>query len=254
MKHRISFVCLLALVALAPRAALANFHVMEVEQIVAGVGGTTSAQAITLRQRAVNQNVLFPNAQIRVWDANGANPVVVSTFSGAASNPADGTVCTSVLLATSGMTAKTQPAVVPDFSMSAIPDAYLAKGSLTFESTGGTFTWWRVSWGGYTSTDTVAAGTNDSDGHTNPAFASALPTTGVQALHFTPACGTLSTNTAADYGIVSGTVNLVKNSGTTFAVKDLLPVPALPGSAQLLLPGALGLALLAFAIRRRRAS
>jgi autotransporter-associated beta strand protein len=256
MKHRIGFVCLLALgLAFVPRHALANFHVMEVEQIIGGVGGNTTAQAITLKTRTTTQNQVVGNAQIRVWDAAGANPVTISTFTG--TDPNDASACKEILLATAGMAGKTQPAVSPDFTMTnPIPQSYLAAGSLTFESTGGAVTWWRVSWGGasYTGATTVAAGTNDVDGNTAPAFAGALPSTGVQALKFQPACGALSTNSAADYAVISGTVTLKKNSGATFNVADLLPVPALPGATRFLLPAVLGLGLLAFAVRRRRPS
>src|SRR5262249_60741832 len=103
----------------------------------------------------------------------------------------------------------------------------------------------------YTGATTVLAGTNDADGNTAPPFAGALPSTGVQALKFQPACGTLSTNSAADYAAIVTPV-LVKNNGNSFNVANLLPVPTLPGAAQFLLPALLGLGLLVFAIPRRR--
>ena len=253
MKHRIGFVCLLVGLAFVPRPAFAAFHIMEVEQIVGGVGGNTNAQAITLKMRAALQNSLVGNAQIRAWDAAGANPVTVATFTG--TNPSDGNSCKEILLSTAAMSGKTQPSLTtPDFTMTnPIPASYLAAGSLTFESAGGGVTWWRVSWGGasYTGATTVIAGTNDADGNTAPPFAGALPSTGVQALKFQPACPTASVNSAADYAAI-GTPVLKKNNGSSFNVADLLPVPTLPGSAQLLLPALLGLAVLVFAVQRRR--
>ena len=44
------------------RAALASFHVMKVEQVIGGVGGDTSQQAIQLRMRAVGQNLVGNHA------------------------------------------------------------------------------------------------------------------------------------------------------------------------------------------------
>ncbi|HTO08430.1 MAG TPA: hypothetical protein VMR86_15395 [Myxococcota bacterium] len=225
---------------------------MEIEQIVGGVGGNTDAQAITLRMRSSFQNQVVGNAQLRAWDAAGTHPVTVATFTG--TNPTDANACKEILLATSAMGGKTQPAVAPDFTMLApIPATYLNAGSLTFEGAGGAIIYWRVVWGGagYSGLTTLST-TNDPNGDVAPAFASALPSTGVQALRFSPTCGTPSQTSLADYAAVTAPVTLRKNSGTTFNVVDLLPVPALPGAAQLLLPALLGLGLLGFAIRRRR--
>ena len=254
MTHRIRFFWLLAIaLAFVPRAALAAFHIMEVEQVIGGVGSDPNAQAVTLRMRALNQNQVIGFAQVVVRDAAGLNPVTLSTFTGG-STPADPNSCKSILLATPGMAGKTTGGFAPDFPMQPIPVGYKAAGSLTFESAGGGTTWWRVSWGGasYTGANTVLAGTNDTDGNTAPPFAGPLPSTGVQALKFSPGCGTLSVSNATDYAAISTGVSLVKNSGATFAVQDLLPVPALPGAAQFLLPALLGLGLFAFAVRRRR--
>jgi hypothetical protein len=245
--------------ALLPRPALAAFHLMEIEQVIGGVGGDTSAQAIQLKMRTTGQNLLSGAARVRVFDANGLNPIPLITF---ASNPASG-ACREILLATPGMAAKTSPALTPDYTMAAIPASYLAAGSLTFETTGGGV-YWRVSWGGatYTGADTVIAGTggvaNDSDGHVAPPFAGPLPSTTAQALKFSPDCSLttpgLSTTSAADYAPTSGAATLVNNASTAFTVLAPPPIPGLPGASRWLVPGALGVSVVAFAFLRRRRS
>jgi hypothetical protein len=140
---------------LLPQTALAAFHLMEIEQIVGGVGGDNTAQAVQLRMRFFGQNVLNPNgAQLVVRDAAGANPVVLSTFPGP--NPGDPTACRRILLVTPSMVAKTTPAVTGAYTMAAIPPSYLAGGSMTFESPGAI--WWRTSWGTYAGPGTGVTG------------------------------------------------------------------------------------------------
>ena len=116
--------------------------------------------------------------------------------------------------------------------------------------------YWRISWGGagYTGSQSVDL-TNASMNSTAPAFGAALPSLGPQALRFTPACGTLSTNTAAQYALTAGAAVFSNNkvTPTAFTV-NLPPIPALPGASALLLPVLLGLAVLAFAILRRRSA
>jgi hypothetical protein len=259
MKHRIRFVLLAVLAfALLPRPALAAFHIMEIEQVIGGVDGDTTAQAVQLKMRTTLQNQLFPNAQLVVRDAVGANPVTLSTFgTSTATNPASG-ACREVLLVTAAMAAKTTPAVTGDYTMAAIPASYLAAGTLSFETAGGGATYWRVSWGGasYSGPDTVVAGTggvaNDADGHTAPPFPGPLPSSSAQALHFTPACSltNLSTNSAADYAPTTGSATLKNNAATSFVVG--LPIPTLPEAARFLLPVLLGFGVLVFAYKRRR--
>jgi len=269
MKHRISSARIrvaatmaLGLLLLLPQSALAAFHLMEIEQVVGGVGGDTSAQAIQLKMRTAGQNLLNGAARMRVFDAAGLNPIILHTF---ASNPASSASCREILLVTPGMAARTTPAVTGDYTMAAIPASYLAAGSLTFETTGGAV-YWRVSWGGatYSGATTVLTGTggvaNDADGNTAPPFPGALPSTTEQALKFAPACNLttgLSTNSAADYAVTAGQAVLVNNSLGSFAVTApvVSPVPGLPGASRIVLPGILGLAVVAFAfLRRRRAS
>jgi hypothetical protein len=136
--------------------------------------------------------------------------------------------------------------------MTAIPPAYLAACSLTFEDTIGTI-YWRVSWGGasYTGPHTVNV-TNDPDGLTTPAFAGPLPSATTQALQFTPACGTASTNSAAQYALTAGAAVFTNNDPASYTVTSPAGVPALPEAARLILFIALGIVGASIAIARRR--
>jgi hypothetical protein len=264
MKRRISFVWFAVLgLSLLPQPALAAFHLMEIEQVIGGVGGDTTAQAVQLKMRTAGQNLLNGSARMRVFDAAGANPITIKTF---ASNPANAVACREILLVSAGMAAKTSPPATGDYTLDlAIPPGYLAAGSLTFETLGGGV-YWRVSWGGatYTGAQTVLTGTggvaNDSDGLTSPAFAGPLPSTSAKALHFGGGCDPanlavgLSTNSAADYAVTASSATLTNNASASFAVVAPPPIPGLPGVSRFLLPALLGLGVIAFAIARRRRS
>lgn len=259
MKRRISFrrmsyvwAAILACSVL-PGSAWANFHLMEIEQVIGGVSGDTTAQAVQLKMRFAGQNIVGGQGQVVVRDAAGLNPVTIATFP---SNVTSG-ACREILLATNAFAAKTSPAAVRDFAMTAIPASYLAAGSLTFESVGGGATWWRVSWGGagYTGSYaviSVGAGGNDDNGTTTNAVAGALPSGGVQALRFTPACATTSTDNASQYAATAGAAVFTNNALAAFTVTAPPAVPALPGAAKVLLPALLGLGVLGFALYRRR--
>lgn len=253
MKRRISFVWIALFAAsLVPRPASAAFHLMEIEQVIGGVGGDTSAQAVQLALRVAGNNFLAGSARLVVRDAAGANPVTLSTFP--VPNPASGALCREILVATAGFTSKTSPAALVDFTMSAIPAAYLAAGSLTFEAVAGGAVLWRVSWGdgGYTGPNTTDL--TNGDGDNSPPFSAALPSSSAQALRFTPACATASSSNATQYAVTAGAATFTNNSLANFVVQFTAPpsVPALPDAAKLLLPAILGLAALAFAILRRR--
>jgi hypothetical protein len=258
MKHRISSIywsfalSFVAGLVLLPRPALANFHVMEIEQIVGGVGGDPNAQAVQLQMRIDGQNMLATQGQLVALDATGNNPVPLSTFPG--TNPTAG-ACKEILLVTPAMAAKTTPAVTGAYTMVPIPASYLPAGSLIFQGFG--VIYWRVTWGGaaYTGPQTLST-TNDGDGSSGPAFASGLPSTGAKALVFSSltntGCPSPSTNNAADYSLTTGPVVLKNNAAATFTVIAPPPVPGLPGVSKLLLPGLLGLGVVAFAFLRRR--
>ena len=118
----------------ACESAFATFHLMQIEQVIGGVNGNTSAQAIQLRMRFAGQN-LVAQSRIRAWDAAGENPVIIADFTAAVSN---GSAGARVLVASSGFAGNTDPPAVADLTMmNLIPASYLAAGSLTFETDSG---------------------------------------------------------------------------------------------------------------------
>ena len=221
-----------ALVALGTRPAGAAFHLMQVEQVIAGVNGLTSFQAVQLRMRATGEN-LMSNARLIAHDAAGANPIVLIAFPTNVTNAAGGS---RVLVGSAGFSTATIPALTPDFTFTnPIPDSYLAAGSLTYESNTGII-YWRLSWGGaaYTGPGTGSA-TNDADGIFNPPFAGPLPSTSTQALHFQFAASALSTNNANDYMLTSSAATFTNNAGQTGTINTALSVaPGVAGNAVVL--------------------
>ncbi len=244
-------------ITLLTSSAQAGFHVMQIEEIIGGINGNTTAQAIQLRLKSAGQN-LVSNASIWAADATGSNRVLLLDISANVTNSAGGA---RVLLATSAFTtamnATGGPAFVPDFTLATpIPVAYLNAGKITFESDGGTVStpgtvYWAFAWGGATYTGTNTGSTqNDSDGffgdnlaHSAP-FASALPTTTFGGVIFTGASSAASTNNAADYAATSSPAIVTKNNATFFTV-----VPE-PGSLAFVGIGALALAGTVFGRRR----
>ena len=205
----------IATVSLSP--AEASFHFMQIEQVIGGVGGDTTVQAIQLRMRSAGQGqVQFGRLVVR--DSAGLNPIVLATFSGPVTNGATGS---RVLIASSNFASHTSPPVTPDKIMSAlIPPGYLTAGSLTWEDSSGLTIYWRLSWGGaaYTGPGTGAT-TNDLDGVFNPPFSGPCPTSGTQALQFKFAANAFSTNNANDYQLTTGAAVFTNNapsSGTVF--------------------------------------
>ena len=148
MKSRISHFAVMALFAWAAAPAshcLGSYHFTQIEKIIGGVNGDTTAQAIQLRTRVAGQGQM-QNAKLIAWDANGGNPVIIIDFQNAVSDSAAGA---RVLITSPAMTAYTNPPVAPDFIMEAIiPESYLAAGSLVFENDEETLIVWRLSWGG----------------------------------------------------------------------------------------------------------
>lgn len=200
-------------------SVLASFHIMQVEQVIAGVNGDTTAQAIQLRMRTSFQNQV-QNSRLFVRDAAGNNPILLAAPSGPVAISASGS---RVLFATAAFASHTSPPAVINVTMSnVIPASYLAAGTLTFEDTFGTI-YWRLSWGGagYTGVGTGSI-TNDADGQFNPPFGAAIPSTTLQALKFNGAATAASTNNAADYSITAGAAVFTNNAGTNFTV---IPTP-----------------------------
>ena len=66
-------------IAGAASPAVANFHLMQIEQVIGGVNSDVTAQAIQLRMRAPGQCVV---SQSKLWvrDAAGLNPVLLFDF------------------------------------------------------------------------------------------------------------------------------------------------------------------------------
>ncbi len=205
---------------LQPATSYGAFHLMQIEQVIGGVNGDMTAQAIQLRMRSAGQNVMSLS-RVRAWNSAGASPVLIIDMTTNVPNGASGA---RVLICSAGFSAYTTPAAVCNFTMtSLIPSGYLAAGSLTFEDDGGTILW-RLSWGGtgYTGTGAVDF-TNDSDGNANPPFGSALPSSSLQALQFTGAATALSTNNLAQYAVTAGAAVFINNGNSSFTVTTPTP-------------------------------
>lgn len=190
----------------------AAFHFMQIEQIIGGVNGDTTAQAIQLRMRSAGQNVVS-SAKVEVRDATGANPVVVENMTTNVANSQSGR---RVLLATSNFANYTNIPLVADFIMDPIPASYLAAGQVRFMDNGSTI-YWSLSWGGASfAGSTTGSTTNDVDGIFGPPVDMALPSTTLQALQFTGASNALSTNNLAQYALTAGAATFINNAGTSF--------------------------------------
>ena len=195
-------------------SAGASFHVMQIEQVMAGVNGDVTAQAIQLRSRTIGQNLMH-FARIRAWDAAGANPVLLVDMTTDVPNGAAGAHC---LITTAAFNSHTTPTCVSNFTMDPIPGSYLAAGSLTFEDDSGII-YWRLSWGGaaYTGLCTGAT-TNDADGNFCPAWPGVAPSFTKLALQFQGTFSAPSTNNAANYALTTAPATFINNAGTSFAV------------------------------------
>lgn len=211
--RRILFALLAGLLAANP--AHAGFHVMQIEQIIGGVNGDVTAQAIQLRMRSSGQN-LVANAQLTAVDAAGANPVLLLDMTTNVSNSAAGA---RVLLATSSFFNYASPLLAANFVLAnPIPASYLPAGQLRFTDDFGTI-YWSVSWGGAGFTgSTTGNGANDLDGVFGPPVATALPSTTLQALLFGSAASAMSTTNLAQYALTPGAATFINNAGTSFTV------------------------------------
>jgi hypothetical protein len=201
----------LATLALAS-PAFASFHLMQIEQVIGGVNGDTTRQAIQLRMREAGQNFVSIS-RIRAWDANGANPIVIVDMT---TDVPNGAVGDRVLIASPNFAV-----LAPDFTMTnLIPPAYLAAGKLTFEDDSGAFVAWSLAWGGaaYTGTNLGNEVANDADLNFNPPFAGPLQSSNTQAVRFTGAATAMSTNNAADYAVTAGAAVFTNNAGANGTV------------------------------------
>lgn len=207
----------LAVAATAANHAAADHHLMQIEQVIGGVNGDPSAQAIQLRMRAFFQNNMTAG-RLRVFDANGQNPVLLIDFADTVPNFETGD---RVLVTTAAFNAQTTPPCEPDFTMTnRIPDSYLAAGSLIFQSDTGII-WWRLSWGGAGYTGSNSGNIqNDDDGNFGPPWPGPLPSDGAQALQFQGGPSDLSTSNAADYELTAGPATFTNNARESFVVNE----------------------------------
>lgn len=202
---------LASLLAVAP--ARATFHEMQIEQVVGGVCGDPSQQAIQLRMRLASQNQLGTNhARLIARDAAGANPVTLIVF---ASNPVHASAGDRILITT----AELATAYGADFTFAQpIPESYFKAGKVTFEDGFGT-AYWSLAWGGaaFTGSDTGST-INDPDGNFGPAFAQHLPFSSGQTLAFGGAAGDASSNNSIDYLLATSPASLTNNAGASLAL------------------------------------
>lgn len=203
-----------ALVFAAP--ARASYHFMQIEQVIGGVAGNATAQAIQLRARSASQNFVS-EARLVARDARGENPIVLIDLEDDVPNASAGA---RILIATQAFVAMTDPPASPDFILTnAMPSSYLAAGSLTFQNDAGTLIAWRVAWGGEGfSGPTSGSLTNDDDRDFGPPFGDSLPFAGLSALLFDGAFGEKSSTNADDYVITSVGAVFTNNTGDSFAV------------------------------------
>lgn len=214
MKARIVLLAVVNL-AISHGFSYGAFHFMQIEQIIGGVNGDTTAQAIQLRMRANNQNTLS-SARLSTVNAAGANQVVLQNLT---TNVAVGQTGRRVLIATPNFANYTDVPLVADFVMTPIPVSYLAAGQVRFTNNNGGVIYWSLSWGGSGFTgSTTGNATNDSDGNFGPPVNIALPTESLQALQFTGAANALSTNNLADYALTAGAATFTNNAGTSFTL------------------------------------
>ncbi len=217
MSSRILFPAVLFAGLQAAASASASYHHIQIEQVIAGVSGDSTAQAIQLRISQSGDNHVG-GLEIVACDASGANPIVLATLSGPVGNDSAGS---RILICTSAMELRLAPAIAPDFVMTAsIPTAYLGAGTMyTDMAADGLGALWRLSWGGpsYTGPGAVES-INDPDGDCNPAYAGSLPWDAVRGLRFKFTALTPSTSSANDYLLTVGALRVYNNLGESATV------------------------------------
>jgi hypothetical protein len=195
------------------RAQPETFHFMQIEQVVGGVGGDPSKQAIQLRMRFVFQNFVT-GSRLIAHDAAGQNPVTIIVFPTDVPNGEEG----SRILVTSA--AMPSP-VTPDFTMTnPIPASSLAAGRLTFEDSIGTI-YWSLAWGGaaYTGPTTGSpTNTNGFTGQFGPPWPGPLPLVDNRGLLFQGPASAGSAGNATDYALTAGAGVLTNNAGASGAL------------------------------------
>lgn len=201
-------------ILISGQSAEATFHLMQIEQVIGGVNGDTTAQAIQLRMRFGGQN-LVQNSRLFVRDAAGLNPVLLATFPAAVTNATGGA---RVLVTSANFANYTSPTLVTDRVMtSLIPASYMAAGSLTFEDNFGTI-YWRLSWGGASYTGAVTgSATNDANGNFGK-LTTPMQTSNLQSFKFLGAADAASAANETDYALSASPAVFTNNAGTSFTV------------------------------------
>ncbi|MEA3209761.1 MAG: hypothetical protein QOE70_2818 [Chthoniobacter sp.] len=207
--------------------ARASFHEMQIEQVIGGVGGDSTAQAIQLRMRTPGQNFVS-GAKLMAFDAAGNNPVLLIQFP---SNVPTGAVGSRILVTSASFLTHTNSALTGDFTFTnLIPAGYLAAGRIAYTNSSGGILW-SLSFGGsnYTGANTGLT-TNDANGNFGPPCSGPLPSSTDQALLFQGAADAFSTNNAADYALTGGAATFTNNAGNSATV--ILGGTALPKIAR----------------------
>lgn len=194
--------------------ARATFHFMQIEQVVAGVNGDYSAQAVQLRMRSAGQEQV-QLTRLVAWNANGENPIVLLDLDHPVTVSETGA---RILAVTAAFPAYTQPFAEPDFVLiHPIPPSYVTAGTLTFETDDGSFVVWRLAWGGGHYHGTTRGGqTNDDDGDFGPPWDGPLPGEGLSSLQTSLAADATGTGSAHDFRMAPPPAVFVNNAGQAF--------------------------------------
>ena len=202
--------------ALFPRPVEAHsLHLIQIEQVIGGVEGDRTAQAIQLRLRFPGETLL-QFSRLRVYDATGQNPIILIDFDTAVPNGALGA---RILIASDNFAAYMSSDFVSDFTMTElIPESYLSAGRITYEGDEGTI-YWSLAYGGdaYTGS-TIGASINDVDGEFGPPFDGPLPTDTIQSLVFTGSATDSSVTNQDDYTVSFGAGLFTNNNGDFFLI------------------------------------
>jgi hypothetical protein len=231
----------LGLLLLPSPHAKATFHEMQIYQVIGGVNGDTSVQAIELRMRDSGQNFLSNRPQLVAVDATGANPITLINFT---TNVNIGNQGSSILITTDNFGSHTDdPAdFTNDFSLqNTIPASYLAAGRLLYEDASGDILW-SLAFGGANYTGPTNGETTN--GPDDPGkFGGSLPSGGAQSLLYQGDATGQNAHNATDYALSDAL--FTNNNGDTFGVV----VPE-PGTWTLLFSGITLVVVLRLRVRR----